>query len=84
MMSTNKDDRYKCYLKGLYNHAFPDEEVAQNHVYSNEELFRLKAIHVYAYFADLAYGTPTPSVNDSPTKSRSSTLESAKNAISLF
>ena len=83
-MSTNKDDRYKYDLKGLYNHAVPDEAVAQNHVFSNEELFCLKLIYVYAYFDDLAYGTPTPLVDNSPTKSRRSTLEFAKTAISSF
>ena len=39
---------------------FSDEVVAQIHVFSNEELFCLTPIHVYAYFADLAYGSLTP------------------------
>ena len=81
---TNKEDRYKYYLTKLYNHAFPDEQVARNHVFSNEELFCIKPQHIYSYFADLAYGTPAPTVNDTPQKIMSATLEFAKKAISSF
>ena len=70
-----KEACYKLYFTGLYNHTFTDEQVAQNHTFSNKELFQLKSEHIFLYFANLAYGSPTPSVNDTPTKTKSATLE---------
>ena len=58
--------------------------MAQNHTFSNVQLFLLKPHQVFAYFANLAHGTPTPTVNDTPTKTRSATLEFAKKAKSSF
>ena len=58
-MSTKKAC-YIIYLTGLYSQTFPDERVARNHTFSNEELFQLKPEHIFAYYANLAYGTPTP------------------------
>ena len=81
---TSKEVRYKYYLTRLYNHAFPDEQVARNHVFSNEELFRITPQHIYSFFTDLAYGTPAPTLNDTPKIIRSATLEFAKKAISSF
>ena len=65
---TNKEDRYKYYLTGMHNHTFPDEQVARNYVFSNEEHFCFKPQHIYSYFVDLAYGTPAPTMNDTPKK----------------
>ena len=81
---TRKEDCYKYYLTKLYNHAFSDEQVARNHVFGNEGLFRIKRQHIYSYFTDLAYGTPAPTVNDTPQKIRSTTLEFAKKNNLLF
>ena len=38
--------------------------------------------YIFVYFANLTYRTPTPSVNDTPTKTRGATLEIVKKAIS--
>ena len=77
-----KEGCYKFYWTGLYNNAFLDWRVAQNHTFSNVQLFLLKPHQVFAYFANLAHGTPTPTVNDTPTKTRGATLEIVKKAIS--
>ena len=74
---------YLHYMVGLYNFTFP-EQVPKDHHFSNKELYRLKPEHIYAYFANLAYGTTTPSADDTPIHARSSTLEFAKKSISSF
>ena len=83
-MSGSKDKRYLYYMVKLYNQTFPEQQVSKDHQFTNEELFRLKPQHIYAFFANLAYGTPSPSLDDTPTLSRSATLEFAKKAISSF
>ena len=83
-MSDSKEKRYRYYMVKLYNHTFPDQQVSKDHEFSNKELFQLKPQHIYAFFANLAYGTPSPSLDDTPTQTRSSTLEFAKKAISSF
>ena len=75
---------YHSYMVQLYNFTFPEEQVPKDHQFTNEELFRLSPEHIYAYFAKLAYGTTTPSLDDTPTHARSGTLEFAKKAISSF
>ena len=74
---------YLPYMVKLYNFTFP-EQVPNDHKFSNEELFRLRPEHIYAFFAQLAYGTTSPSADDTPTHARSGTLEFDKKAISSF
>ena len=83
-MSGSKDKRYLYYMVKLYNQTFPEKQVSKDHQFTNEELFRLKPQHIYAFFANLAYGTPSPSLDDTPTLSSSATFEFAKKAISSF
>ena len=83
MPSAQNHTRYKKYMVSLYNHAFETNH-PKDHEFTNEELFPLRPEHVYAHFANMAYGTPSPSADDYPIKCRSSTLEFAKKAISNF
>ena len=71
------------YMVQLYNFTFT-EQVPKDHQFSNEELYRLQPEHIYPYFAHLAYGTTSPSADNTPIHARSSTLEFAKKAISSF
>ena len=77
---STKEARNKFYLTGLYNHAFPDERVARNHTFNNKELFYWSLVK----FCKSGIRNSKPSVNDTPTKTRSATLEFAKKAISSF
>ena len=79
-MPTSKEDHFKYYLRGMYNHVFSDEEVTQIMM----SFFCLKLIHIYAHFADLASGMPTPWMNNPPTKSRSSKFKFTRKVISSF
>ena len=83
MPSAGNKARYKIHLVKLYNHAF-DSALTKDHEFTNEELFAIKPHHVYAHFANMAYGVPSPSETDHPTQCRSSTLEFAKKAVSSF
>ena len=58
--------------------------MARDHTFSIEDFFLSKPEHIFAYFAILSYGTPTPLVNDTPTKTRSATLEFAKKSYYHF
>ena len=75
--------RYKKCLVELHNHAFQTNLTTQ-HEFTPEELFPLRPEHVYAHFANKAYGTPTPSEEDHPTECISASLEFGKKAISSF
>ena len=83
MPSAENLTRYKKCLVSLYNNAF-DTDYSKDHQFTDEELFALQPEHVYSYFCQMTYGTPTPLETDRPSKCRSSTLEFAKKAISSF
>ena len=75
--------RYRAILVACYNHAFNTNH-PKSYQFTNDELLQLKPLAVYAYLAEKAYGTSTPTDADVPTNGRSNTIAFAKKAISFF